>query len=97
MASRRRRKRQRLIASSEAGEATAGAAPGLPGLRRSRVRWAEATARKLRILCRAIRHSWPVPDERKRQVISEVWAVLKSGDQERVVTAARAFIAADRR
>src|SRR4051812_39954487 len=94
MPSRRRRKRGRRQAHAGRGDRLP--APVLPGLRRSRVRWRDATPGELRLLLSAICQDWPVPAERRGPIMAEVLAARDGKDARQVLRLARIALAADR-
>ena len=54
------------------------------------------TARDLKLLRRAIRNDWPIPEADRAYILSQVMGVLKtSGDERNILTAAKVFLSAD--
>jgi hypothetical protein len=100
MPSRRKRKRERRLAASEsrlqAGqrgdrEATCQGGKGDPaGL------WTDASRSDLVLLRHAIREGWPVPEERRRPILDEVFPLLHSQNPRVAIGVTRVFLDADR-
>ncbi len=100
MPSRRKRKRGRRLA---AGESQLPA--GQPGDREATRQggrgdtagiWENASRGDLVLLRHAIREDWPVPKERRRPILDEVFQLLHSKNPRVAIGVARVFLEADR-
>src|SRR6516165_7715996 len=41
--------------------------------------WSDASLSELRLLRKAIRHNWPIPPDRRRRIIDEIFFPLRNG------------------
>jgi hypothetical protein len=57
--------------------------------------WSDASRSELALLRYAINHDWPVPYERRRPILEEIFELARFADARKAISAFRVFIAAD--
>jgi hypothetical protein len=88
MSSRRRRQRQRR-------QQPPPGSPAADGQEHTGL-WSDASLSELRLLRRAIRADWPIPDERRDGLIEEVSSLIDSDRARVAISVAWVYIEADR-